>query len=119
MQPGDELRGRNAFLASIGICSFPESHGLVAMGVHEGTDYQDCSIEFQNQMDSLARLVSGGRLAMDFPFGELTKMDIGAFCKEHTVPVHLTYSCLRGSVPPCVNCVSCQDRMKVMETFDL
>lgn len=119
MQQGNELRGRNVLLASIGICSFPESHGLVAMGIHENIGYQDCSIEFQNKIDALARLVSGGCLAMDFPFGELTKMDIGAFCKEHAVPVHLTYSCLRGTVPPCANCIACQERMEVMEAFDL
>ena len=36
---GDEFRGRNLLLASIGVCSFPFSHGLIAMGVHTGTNY--------------------------------------------------------------------------------
>ena len=40
MQSGDELRGRNIFLASIGVCAFPESHGLITMGIHEGTNYK-------------------------------------------------------------------------------
>ena len=111
---GDEFRGRNLLLGSIGICSFPFSHGLIAMGIHEGTNYRDCSIEFQTEIDTLVRTVSAGRLAMDFPFGELTKVDVAAFCKKADVPVNLTYSCLRGIVPACGHCVACQDRRKVI-----
>ena len=113
-QSGDELRGRNLLLSSIGVCSFPFSHGLIAMGIHEGTNYRDCSIEFQTEIDTLVRTVSAGRLAMDFPFGELTKVDIAAFCKKADVPVNLTYSCLRGIVPACEHCVACQDRTEVI-----
>ena len=113
-QSSDELRGRNLLLGSIGVCSFPFSHGLIAMGIHEGTNYRDCSIEFQKEVDTLVRTVSAGRLAMDFPFGELTKVDVAAFCKKADVPVNLTYSCLRGIVPACGHCVACQDRREVI-----
>ena len=110
----DEIRGRNLLLGSIGACSFPSSHGLIGMGIHQGTNYQDCSIEFQLEMDTLVRTVSNGRLAMDFPFGELTKVDVAAFCKRKNVPVHLTYSCLKGLFPPCGDCVGCQERIEVI-----
>ena len=113
-EKGDELRGRNLLLGSIGACTFLSSHGLIAMGIHQGTDYQDCSIEFQKEIDTVVRTISDGRLAMDFPFGELTKVDVAAFCKNREVPVHLTYSCLKGLIPPCGNCVGCQERMEVI-----
>ncbi len=111
---GDEFRGRNLLLASVGVCSFPVSHGLIAMGLHEGTNYRDSSIKFQIEIDTLVQTVSNGCLAMDFPFGELTKVDIAAFCKKTDVPTHLTYSCLRGVVPPCGYCIACQDRREVI-----
>ncbi len=111
---GNEFRGRNLLLASIGACSFPASHGLIAMGIHEGTDYQDSSTNFQKEIDTLVRTVSNDCLAMDFPFGELTKIDIAAYCKKMDVPIHLTYSCLRGVVPPCEYCLACQDRREVI-----
>ena len=111
---GNEFRGRNLLLASIGVCSSPASHGLIAMGIHEGTNYRDCSTEFQIEIDTLVRTVSNDCLAMDFPFGELTKADIAAYCKKTDVPIHLTYSCLRGTVPPCERCVACQDRREVI-----
>lgn len=110
----DEIRGRNLLLGSIGVCSFSSSHGLIGMGIHQGTNYQDCSIEFQSEMDSLVRTLSNGCLAMDFPFAELTKVDVAAFCKKKEVPVHLTYSCLNGSIPPCGDCVGCQERIEVL-----
>ena len=113
-ESGNEFRGRNFLLASIGVCSFPSSHGLIAMGIHEGTNYRDSSIEFQTEIDALVCTVSNGCLAMDFPFGELTKVDIAAFCKKTDVPIHLTYSCLRGAVPPCGHCVACQDRREII-----
>ena len=75
-QSGDELRGRNLLLGSIGVCSFPFSHGLIAMGIHEGTNYRDCSIEFQTEIDTLVRTMSAGCLAMDFPFGEERTIEI-------------------------------------------
>jgi 7-cyano-7-deazaguanine synthase len=113
-QSGNEFRGRNLLLASIGICSFPSSHGLIAMGIHEGTNYRDSSIEFQTEIDTLTRMVSNECLAMDFPFGELKKIDIAAFCKKTDVPIHLTYSCLQGVVPACGHCIACQDRREVI-----
>ena len=119
VKTNDELVGRNTLLASVGLCSFPGSQGLVAMGIHSGSGYLDCTLEFQDKIDGLARTISAGRLAMDFPFGKLTKFEIGAFCKEYNVPVDLTYSCLRGNVPPCQNCSACQDRMRIREIFDI
>ena len=80
---GDEFRGRNLLLSSIGACSFPFSHGLIAMGLHHGTSYRDSSIEFQTKIDDLVRTISNDCLAMDFPFGKLMKTNIASFCKKH------------------------------------
>jgi 7-cyano-7-deazaguanine synthase len=44
------------------------------------------------------------------PFATWTKQDIIAYCRTRNVPVHLTYSCERGTEPPCGTCLSCKDR---------
>lgn len=106
----DEVRGRNLLLGSIGISYFPFSHGLISMGIHLGTDYRDCTIEFQEEIISITDTISDGRLAMDFPFGSIKKSDIGNYCIKENVPISLTYSCLNGTDPPCQKCEGCQDR---------
>lgn len=114
LESGDEYRGRNLLLGSVGVSSFQYSHGLISMGLHIGTDYKDCSLEFQKELDSIVKILSDGRLAMDFPFGALTKVDIVEYCRKVNVPLFLTYSCLRGVDPECGNCDACQDRNKVI-----
>lgn len=109
----DEIMGRNLLLASIGISSFPNSSGLVAIGIHSSTDYLDCSPVFMEQLSELARILSDGCVEMDFPFSTWTKGDILEFCKQHDVPINLTYSCLEGVDPPCGDCTSCQDRKQL------
>lgn len=114
----DEITGRNALLAFAALSAFPGKHGLISMGIHAGTSYVDCTLEFQVQLGSLVRLISYGRLEMDFPFGSWSKAEIGLFCRQEEVPVHLTYSCLRGTVPSCGECTSCRDRILLFERLD-
>lgn len=106
----DELIGRNLLFASIALSTFSAPNGLIAMGIHSGTDYADCSTTFQERLEAVASVVSGGYVNFDFPFGTWDKADIFEYCLAYQVPVHLTYSCLVGTTPPCGRCSSCRDR---------
>lgn len=106
----DEFIGRNSLLTSVAVSSFTGKAGLIAMGIHSGTPYSDCSSEFLSAMSAVSTIVSNGRVDLDFPFMDWTKRDILAYCTQNNVPLDLTYSCLVGTVPPCGICSSCQDR---------
>ena len=47
--PG-EIRGRNAYLLHTALMEFPAQSGVVALGIHAGTGYDDCSPEFIDAM---------------------------------------------------------------------
>lgn len=108
-----EYLGRNAILALLGTTSLHIENGLVAMGIHSGTDFVDCSETFQSQIEDMIELLSHGLIKVDFPFGRWRKQDIAQFCVQYSVPVELTYSCLRGTTIPCGTCASCKERRKL------
>ncbi len=107
----DEIVGRNLFLAAIGILAYEATHGLIAMGIHSGSEYVDCSPEFQSQLSCLARLLSRHHIDFDFPFGSWYKPEIIAYCKLYDIPVQLTYSCVDSDSDPCGLCLSCLERL--------
>lgn len=111
----NEIIGRNLMLASIALANFDSAHGLIAMGIHSGSGYADCSVEFQQHLSVLARLSSRYRIDFDFPFGSWIKRDIVSFCKEHEVPVRLTYSCEDSDASACGRCQSCIERNEFMD----
>jgi 7-cyano-7-deazaguanine synthase len=41
-----EIQGRNAFLVHVALMEFSRSTGTVAIGIHGGTSYKDCTPEF-------------------------------------------------------------------------
>jgi 7-cyano-7-deazaguanine synthase len=105
-----ELSGRNAFLITAAVFLSRIETGLVAIGVHEGTSYFDCSREF---FEVIARLVSeqtNGRVVVVAPFQDWTRPHIMQYFKEADLPLNLTYSCEAGANPPCGLCASCCDR---------
>jgi 7-cyano-7-deazaguanine synthase len=105
-----ELPFRNAFLiASTAFLSGGRS-GFLAIGIHAGTPYFDCSITF---VESMARVVcehTNGALRLVAPFLQWTKAEIFEYFVSSGIPVDLTYSCEAGSSPPCGTCASCRDR---------
>jgi 7-cyano-7-deazaguanine synthase len=109
-ESSDEIIGRNLLLASIGASSFQKSNGLIAMGLHAGVDYYDCSKNFMQQLSAIVQTVSNGRLDMDFPFKDWQKQDIVNFSEAIGVPLDDTYSCIKGTQMPCGECSSCLDR---------
>jgi len=105
-----EIPSRNAFLLFSCLMFTGFSKGLIVMGIHSGTTYYDCSKEFQIVINSLLKGYTGGQVAFQTPFVEWTKADVVNYCRLNHVPIHLTYSCEHGGLPPCGKCRSCLDR---------
>jgi 7-cyano-7-deazaguanine synthase len=105
-----EIGGRNAFLAFAALLYLPNRTGLIALGIHAGTVYYDCSGHFIEHLNALLSGYSDGKLAVAAPFLTWSKQAIYAFCAENRVPVELTWSCEVGPLAPCGRCVSCEDR---------
>lgn len=103
------ILGRNAFLIFGALMELPEDVSVLAIGVHSGTDYLDCSPPFVETAQSLIDAYTGGTLQLGVPFLNWSKSDIRSFCKSRLVPVELTYSCERGVAQPCGTCLSCRD----------
>ncbi len=109
------IPGRNALLATAALSHVHARSTLVALGIHAGTSYADCSQAFVDAMQRLFDIYTGGRVRMACPFLEWTKAQLGVFCREAEVPVGMTYSCEAGGDPPCGVCLSCKDREALRE----
>jgi 7-cyano-7-deazaguanine synthase len=105
-----ELVGRNAFLLITAIFLGRVRDGLLAIGVHAGTPYYDCSTGFIGRLTTLAEEHTDGRLTITAPFLHWTKGQIYEYVVKSGVPVDATYSCESGTSPPCGSCASCRDR---------
>jgi len=110
----DEFIGRNAFFilatSALGI-----SPARIALGIHSGSRYYDCTKDFLNDCQRILDGYFAGVVKIEAPFIDFTKSDIIRYCKKYKVPVELTYSCFRQNYPPCGNCPSCLDRAMLNE----
>lgn len=104
------IQGRNAFLLMAALLETSMDVNLLAIGIHSGTDYSDCSPDFVERLQAVFDLYCNGAIQIDAPFLSWTKSDVLKFCKEYDVPYHLTYSCELGTSPACGECQSCLDR---------
>jgi 7-cyano-7-deazaguanine synthase len=104
-----ELLGRNALLLFIALLEIEAHAALLAIGIHSGTSYFDCSSRFLTIIQSIIDGQCHGRIRVVAPFLEWTKKEIWNYCTERRVPIDLTYSCERGSDHPCGICLSCRD----------
>ncbi len=119
---GDELfefRGRNLTLASLALNSTPVEPGLIALGTHQGTPFADCSDAFAQQLNSLLKLLSDGRLRLDCPFLQWSKLDVANYAISKAVPIDLTYSCEKGLFPPCKECMKCRDIQAIFSALQI
>ena len=106
---GGEIRGRNAFLLHTALMEFPGRSGVVAIGIHAGTGYDDCSPEFMDAMQRSYQLHTGGAVTIATPFLHWTKNQIYGLATYLGVPLAHTYSC-EAANSPCNRCRSCMDR---------
>lgn len=105
-----ELVGRNAFLLFSALLVTRGEVELLAIGLHAGTRYYDCSATFANAIGKLVAEYTDGRVSVIAPFLEWAKRDIYDYFVSAHLPIGLTYSCEAGGDPVCGTCASCCDR---------
>ena len=109
------INGRNLFLLSIALLCF-KNKGLIALGVHFGTQYNDCKHTFIEAIQKVFDIYNNGTIRIDTPFIKMTKNEIWNFCQKNNVPINLTYSCENGEKQPCGRCNSCKDLLLLYES---
>jgi 7-cyano-7-deazaguanine synthase len=87
--------------------------GLIATGIHSGTNYIDCTPNFISSLQRVINIYSGGEIILAAPFLNWNKLDIWNYCKIKNVPYKITYSCEMGLKQPCGKCLSCKDLTKL------
>lgn len=109
-----EICGRNAFLVFAALMTNPDFCGTLAMGLHAGTPYYDCSDIFSNDIQRLLEGYTNGQIVFEAPFLNWNKKMVLQYCQDNNVPIHMTYSCEKGGDEPCGVCSSCLDRRSLL-----
>ena len=110
LKPAGQILGRNAFLLFTALSELGACSAMIALGVHSGTPYYDCTARFISAVQTIVDGQCDGRIRVAAPFLEWTKRQIWDYCVEQQVPIERTYSCEKGQVRPCGVCLSCRDR---------
>lgn len=105
--------GRNAFLIFSALMLFERKSGLIAIGIHKGTSYYDCSNSFIEQLQVIVDQYTQGTIKIAAPFLRFNKKEIWDYCIMEKVPLQLTYSCELGENQPCNKCSTCKDLKKL------
>jgi len=106
-----EIAGRNAFLTFAALLHCPHLTGVIALGIHAGSAYYDCSEHFVDHLNALLAGYSDGQVVLGVPLLTWSKQAVYDFCLKSGVPVELTWSCEVGPLVPCGRCLSCEDRV--------
>lgn len=109
-----EYLGRNLTLLSLAVSQSPLSPSLIAMGIHAGTNFVDCSSEFVSLANELVQMVSHYNAYLECPFLDWKKEEIVSYARSCGLPIHLTYSCLEGAAGHCGVCAKCQERFHIL-----
>ena len=107
------IQGRNAFLLTAALMEMPDCITTIAIGIHSGTKYSDCSHNFIEKMQAVFDMYTNGLIKIAAPFKDWSKADIWAYANKGKMPVELTYSCESGEEKPCGICESCLDRVGI------
>jgi 7-cyano-7-deazaguanine synthase len=105
-----ELLGRNAMLIFNALFLIQAETDLLALGLHAGVPYFDCSETFVASAGRLLLELTDGRVSLIAPFIAWTKKDVFDYFRTTGLPLALTYSCETGIDPVCGTCASCRDR---------
>ncbi|WP_407676014.1 7-cyano-7-deazaguanine synthase [Phycicoccus flavus] len=101
-----EIPGRNDMLIALARATLPGRS--IAVGIHGGTEYADCSPAWTTAWQQLIDAQSGGVARILAPLLHRRKDEIISHARYSQVPIHLTHSCERAN-DPCGQCLSCQD----------
>jgi 7-cyano-7-deazaguanine synthase len=108
-----ELTGRNAMLVFNALLLGNCPDGLIALGIHAGSGYYDCSPSFIDRIDPLVQECTNGKISVIAPFLYWQKDDIYSFFLNTGIPISETYSCEAGGEMQCGVCASCKDRTRL------
>lgn len=100
--------GRNSLLIFSALFINPFEQGTIAMGLHKGLSYVDCSQDFLIRCQSVIDTYND-RIKLQAPFLNWSKKEIWNYCVDNSLPVKMTYSCELGEDMPCGKCLSCED----------
>ncbi|MBD5374774.1 MAG: 7-cyano-7-deazaguanine synthase QueC [Bacteroides sp.] len=104
---------RNGIMLSIA-AGLAESRGLKAVMIaNHGGDhaiYPDCRPGFITAMNSAIQAGTYLPVELRAPYTNLTKTEIARRGLSLGVDYSLTYSCYKGTVPPCGRCATCLER---------
>jgi 7-cyano-7-deazaguanine synthase len=107
--PTDQaMPGRNGLLLLTGLAHAGSSVDVIAIGVHGGSRYWDCSAQFVAAMQTLFDGYTLGVVQVGAPFLGWSKREIYQYGKATLGPIDATYSCERPA-GPCGKCGSCLD----------
>jgi 7-cyano-7-deazaguanine synthase len=104
------IPARNALLVTAALSRVGVTTASIALGIHDGTSYPDCSTAFVEAVQRIFDIYTDGRVRLSCPFLSWLKPQIWDYCQKAVVPTSLTYSCERGGDLPCGTCLSCKDR---------
>lgn len=104
-----QIVGRNAFFLLTALMCVRPSQGLVGIGIHDGSDYADCTRGFVEAMQGVFDIYCSGLVQVAAPFLTWGKADVFEYAGSLGVPLPLTYSCELGLGQPCGRCRSCDD----------
>lgn len=110
----EELVFRNLIFV-LASCSMRTPPLRIALAIHAGTQYYDCSRSFLQDTQRIMDGYFSGIVNLEAPFIDFTKRDIIEYCKKREVPIHLTYSCLRQSGNHCGECTPCRERESLLK----
>ncbi len=105
-----ELLGRNAFFIFTAMFFLKGTPGMLALGLHSGTHYYDCSEAFLSLANRLVAEHTNGSVSVIAPFVSWRKRDVYSYFLKSGLALHQTYSCESGVPSGCGICLSCRDR---------
>jgi 7-cyano-7-deazaguanine synthase len=105
-----ELLGRNAFFIFTALFFLRGAPGVLALGLHSGTHYYDCSEAFLDLANTLVAEHTNGSISVIAPFLAWSKKDVYRYFRESGLALNQTYSCEKGEPAGCGDCLSCRDR---------
>lgn len=106
---GEHL-GRNAMFVNAAMMFGGRQTSTIALGIHAGTQYYDCSAAFLRSITQLVSELTDGATTVVAPFVDWQKAEVVEYFRTTCIPISFTYSCEIGTIPPCGKCLSCLDR---------
>lgn len=119
------MRNLNFVAIASSFCDVYEIENI-GIGIHSiDSPYPDCRAEFASSVEAVINASSvmvakkKNRIRVYTPFLGMTKADVLKLGLQLGVPYEKTYSCYKGTVPPCGECATCIQRKEAFESLGL